>query len=129
MERLASTSTGFRSAQSERLASTSTGFRSAQAVLVSYALTDLGTPACSEDCGRRRGGHRVQRSAVGGPDVKARVIAPIEREAWTMAPIALLDRPRPSAMRLAGLWAMRGYLVVAVLLLLIKSVQLATGHA
>jgi hypothetical protein len=52
-----------------------------------------------------------------------------ERAAWTMPPLALLDRPRPSALRNAGLWAMRGYLVVAVVLLIVKSLQLATGHA
>ena len=53
----------------------------------------------------------------------------VDRESWTMPPLALLERPRPSAMRRIGLGAMRGYLVVAVLLLLVKSVQLASGHA
>jgi hypothetical protein len=52
-----------------------------------------------------------------------------ERATWTMPPLALLDRPRPSALRNVALSAMRGYLVVAVLLLIVKSVQLAAGHA
>ena len=52
-----------------------------------------------------------------------------QKESWTMAPIALLERPRPSMMRRVGLTAMRAYLVVAVLLLVIRSVQLAIGHS
>jgi Mn2+/Fe2+ NRAMP family transporter len=52
-----------------------------------------------------------------------------QRESWTMPPLALLDRPRPSPIRTAGLWAMRIYLVVAALLLVVKAVQLASGHA
>jgi Mn2+/Fe2+ NRAMP family transporter len=52
-----------------------------------------------------------------------------QRESWPMAPIALLERPRPSAKRRVGLSAMRAYLVVAVLLLVIRSIQLAAGHA
>ena len=35
----------------------------------------------------------------------------------------------PSPLRSVALWAMRGYLVVAVVLLIVKSLQLATGHA
>jgi Mn2+/Fe2+ NRAMP family transporter len=50
------------------------------------------------------------------------------REAWTMPPLALLEPPRPSLMRTVSLYAMRGYLVVAVVLLLVKSIQLAGGH-
>ena len=46
-----------------------------------------------------------------------------------MAPITLLERQRPSTMRRVGLTAMRAYLVVAVLLLVIRSIQLATGHS
>ena len=52
-----------------------------------------------------------------------------ERESWTMAPLALLDRPEPSAIRRVGMRVMGGYLAIAVLLLIVKSVQLATGHA
>lgn len=51
-----------------------------------------------------------------------------QRESWTMPPIALLERPRSSLVRRAGLTAMRAYLVVAALLLVVRSVQLATGH-
>ena len=51
-----------------------------------------------------------------------------ERQGWTMRPIALLDRPVWSPMRRIAMFAMRAYLLLAMLLLLVKSVQLATGH-
>ncbi len=57
--------------------------------------------------------------------------APLSREArqsWTMAPIALLERPKASPIRRFGLTAMRAYLVAAMLLLVVKSIQLAAGH-
>jgi Mn2+/Fe2+ NRAMP family transporter len=49
-----------------------------------------------------------------------------DRETWRMSPIALLTRPVPSRSRLVALYSMRGYLVIAVALLLVKAVQLAT---
>jgi Mn2+/Fe2+ NRAMP family transporter len=49
-----------------------------------------------------------------------------DRETWRMPPIALLTRPVPSRSRLVALYSMRGYLVIAVALLLVKAVQLAT---
>ncbi len=48
------------------------------------------------------------------------------RNTWTMPPLALLERPVWSPGRKAGMLLLRGYLVVAVLLLVIKTVQL--GH-
>jgi Mn2+/Fe2+ NRAMP family transporter len=51
-----------------------------------------------------------------------------DRERWTMPPLALLDRPAWSPMRVVAVGGLRVYLVVAVLLLLVKSVQLATSH-
>jgi Mn2+/Fe2+ NRAMP family transporter len=49
-----------------------------------------------------------------------------KRHTWTMPPLALLERPVFSPGRKAGMLLLRGYLVVAVLLLVIKTVQL--GH-
>jgi NRAMP (natural resistance-associated macrophage protein)-like metal ion transporter len=48
------------------------------------------------------------------------------RSTWTMPPLALLERPAWSPGRKAAMIALRGYLVVAVLLLIIKTFQL--GH-
>jgi hypothetical protein len=49
-----------------------------------------------------------------------------QRRAWTMPPLALLERPAWSPGRRAGMLVLRGYLVVAVVLLVVKTVQL--GH-
>jgi len=51
-----------------------------------------------------------------------------DRETWRMPSLALLTRPVPSRSRLVALYSMRGYLVIAVVLLLVKAVQLGTGH-
>jgi Mn2+/Fe2+ NRAMP family transporter len=49
-----------------------------------------------------------------------------KRHTWTMPPLALLERPVWSPGRKAGMLLLRGYLVVAVLLLIVKTVEL--GH-
>ena len=53
--------------------------------------------------------------------------APVSRERrenWRMPPLNLLDRPQWSRGRLAAMYALRIYLVLAVLLLLVKAFQL-----
>jgi hypothetical protein len=54
--------------------------------------------------------------------------AQLNRQTWRMPPLAFLARPMWSRGRLVGMWALRGYLIVAVLLLAVKAVQLSTGH-
>ena len=49
-----------------------------------------------------------------------------KRSTWTMPPLALLERPAWSPGRKMAMLTLRGYLVVAVLLLIVKTVQL--GH-
>ena len=52
---------------------------------------------------------------------------PVSKEVranWRMPPLNLLSRPKWSRGRLAGMWALRGYLVLAVILLLVKAIQL-----
>jgi len=49
------------------------------------------------------------------------------RETWTMKPIALLGRPRPSRLRTVTMATMYGYLVLAVALLALKAARLAGG--
>jgi NRAMP (natural resistance-associated macrophage protein)-like metal ion transporter len=63
------------------------------------------------------------------PTAGAIEVEPISKErrnAWTMPPLALLERPVWSPGRRAVMLVLRGYLLVAVLLLVIKTVQL--GH-
>jgi NRAMP (natural resistance-associated macrophage protein)-like metal ion transporter len=51
-----------------------------------------------------------------------------DKETWRMPPLALLNRPAWSPGRKIGILALRGYLVIAVVLLVVKAVQLAVGH-
>ncbi len=51
----------------------------------------------------------------------------VPKEQWTMPPIALLERPRQSVGRRAAMLAMEGYLLLAIVLLIVKAVQLAGG--
>ncbi|MFZ0173020.1 MAG: NRAMP family divalent metal transporter [Acidimicrobiales bacterium] len=46
------------------------------------------------------------------------------RDTWRMPPLSLLDRPKWSRGRLTAMYLLRAYLVVAVLLLLVKAVEL-----
>ena len=61
-----------------------------------------------------------------GAAVEVTRISKERRSMWTMPPLALLERPVWSPGRKAGMLLLRGYLVVAVLLLIVKTVQL--GH-
>ncbi len=52
-------------------------------------------------------------------------VVPMERKAtWRMPAFNLLQRPAWSRGRLVGMYMLRGYLVVAVLLLLVKAIEL-----
>ena len=61
--------------------------------------------------------------------VKASVtpFANVDGGTWRMPPLPELPRPRPSLMRTVGLFTLRGYLLIAVLLAAIKLVQIAVG--
>jgi len=56
------------------------------------------------------------------------VVLQAERLTWRMPPLAELPRPRWSPGRRAGLLALRGYLVVAVGLVVVKIIELAVAH-
>jgi Mn2+/Fe2+ NRAMP family transporter len=51
-----------------------------------------------------------------------------ERAHWRMPPLAFLERPKWSLGRTVGMWSLRLYLLVAMLLLIVKAAQLASGH-
>jgi NRAMP (natural resistance-associated macrophage protein)-like metal ion transporter len=46
---------------------------------------------------------------------------------WTMPPLALLSRPQWSPARKVAMLAMRGYLLISMILLIVKAVQLGGG--
>jgi hypothetical protein len=66
----------------------------------------------------------VLLSRGGGVDHEARQ----GRSTWRMPQLTLLDCPVWSRGRLVGMYALRGYLVVAVLLLIVKAVELGLGR-
>jgi NRAMP (natural resistance-associated macrophage protein)-like metal ion transporter len=68
--------------------------------------------------------HSRRRAA---PVVNSDLTAAVPREQWTMPPLALLERPRQSAARKAAMLAMEGYLLIAIVLLIVKAVELAGG--
>jgi len=56
-------------------------------------------------------------------------VVPMARKAtWRMPQLNLLERPKWSRARLVGMWGLRIYLVVAVLLLLVKAIELGLHH-
>jgi hypothetical protein len=73
--------------------------------------------------------------ALGGLELRAARRTPpvltmrptLDRDTWRMPPLAELPRPVWSTSRKIGMYTLRTYLVVAVLLLVVKVVQLALG--
>jgi hypothetical protein len=51
----------------------------------------------------------------------------VPKEQWTMPPAALLSRPHFSTGRRVGMYALGGYMVIALVMLIVKSVELAGG--
>jgi Mn2+/Fe2+ NRAMP family transporter len=51
-----------------------------------------------------------------------------EREDWRMPALALIERPPLSNVRRVAMVALSGYVVLTILMLLVKAVELATGH-
>jgi Mn2+/Fe2+ NRAMP family transporter len=68
------------------------------------------------------------RSRYGARAVKVIETQPaIPKEQWTMPPLTLLSRPEPSMMRRVAMLSMEGYLALAVVLLIVRAVQLGGG--
>lgn len=52
----------------------------------------------------------------------------VQKMSWRMTPLALLKPVRWSPGLRVGILALRAYLVVSAILLLVKAVQLGQGH-
>ena len=74
--------------------------------------------------GRRRDAGPLHLPAAGRPPARAR----FDRENWTMPALELLERPTWSRARTIGMYALRGYLVIAVLMLIVKAIEVGIGH-
>ena len=68
------------------------------------------------------GGIVLLRNRSARPPVA--VVSAEQRANWRMPPLNLLSRPKWSRGRLFGMWALRSYLIVAVVLLLVKAIEL-----
>jgi Mn2+/Fe2+ NRAMP family transporter len=60
--------------------------------------------------------------------VHAPQVPRIVREHWTMPQLELLEKPVWSQTRKVGMLTLRGYLVIAVLMLIVKAVEVGIGH-
>ncbi len=56
------------------------------------------------------------------------VVSKERRANWRMPQLSLLERPTWSRTRLIGMWGLRIYLVIAVLLLFVKAIELGFHH-
>jgi hypothetical protein len=78
---------------------------------------------------------RERRKALGPLDLPAGARRPrpmkadtVARKAWTMPPLELLERPVWSRTRKIGMITLRGYLAIAVLMLIVKAIAVSLGH-
>ena len=63
-----------------------------------------------------------------GPNPELAALARMEKATWQMPPLEELTRPTWSLTRKIGMFTLRAYLFIAVILLVVKTVQLALGH-
>jgi Mn2+/Fe2+ NRAMP family transporter len=87
--------------------------------------------ARSGDAAARTGDTAAKRTgeaAKRADDAAERAAYLAARDSWRMPPLALLKRPVMSTGRKIGMSALRVYLAVAMILVVLKIVQLAMGH-
>jgi hypothetical protein len=63
-----------------------------------------------------------------GPDPEQVALYHMKKETWQMLPLEELTRLTWSLTRKIGMFTLRVYLLAAVIFLVVKMVQLATGH-
>jgi Mn2+/Fe2+ NRAMP family transporter len=63
-----------------------------------------------------------------GQDPERVAFVQMDKETWQMPPLAELTRPTWSLTRKIGMFILRAYLFIAVILLVVKTIQLALGH-
>ena len=71
--------------------------------------------------GRRAGVLAVRRDVAGGDAV-------VDRMAWRMPPLSELPTPKITGARRVGLIGLRGYLAIALIMVIVKVVLLAIAH-
>jgi Mn2+/Fe2+ NRAMP family transporter len=74
------------------------------------------------------GGIALLRSRGKRPDGERVALSRKKKESWQMPPLEELPKPVRSVTRTIGLFILRAYLVIAVILLVVKVIQLAIGR-
>jgi Mn2+/Fe2+ NRAMP family transporter len=74
------------------------------------------------------GGMALVQRVRCGPDPELVALSRIDKGTWQMPPLGALTKPTWSVTRKIGMFMLRAYLLVAVILLVVKVVQLALGH-
>ena len=69
----------------------------------------------------------VQRRDI-KPDPELAALSHMDKETWRVPPLEELTKPTWSTTRTIGMLTLRIYLVIAVILLVVKVIQLALGH-
>lgn len=77
--------------------------------------------SASQDYGESKGGGE-------GAGTSSRRAMREERESWSMPSLALLEKPAWSPIRKIGMYTLRAYIVLAVIMLLVRTIQLGLGH-
>ncbi|GAA4038130.1 divalent metal cation transporter [Arthrobacter methylotrophus] len=85
------------------------------------AIIFIGAGACLLGCIA----YVIYRALRPGPAREA--VSHSERREWRMPPLTLLEAPKVSTARRAGLTVLRAYLLVAMILVIVRVVQLAIG--
>jgi hypothetical protein len=63
-----------------------------------------------------------------GPNAELVALNQMKKATWQMPPLEELTRPAWSLTRKVGMFTLRAYLLIAVILLVVKTVQIALGH-
>ena len=68
-----------------------------------------------------------RRPTPSGPEPIARARAAVDRSTWRMPPLTLLQPVTWSTGTRLGMLALRGYLIIGAVLLIVKAIQLGRG--
>ena len=68
-----------------------------------------------------------RRPTPAGPEPLAHAIAGVDRSTWRMPPLTLLQPVTWSTGTRLGMLALRGYLIIGAVLLIVKAIQLGRG--
>jgi hypothetical protein len=75
-----------------------------------------------------RGRHRARAALLAAGSGRGSAAAPVDKLSWRMPPLTELPAPAITGARRVGLLGLRGYLAVAMVMVIVKIVETALGH-